>query len=135
MDANSNSVRVHTWLGLRPINLFDAVEIHPMIDDEDGGDLVQASDDGAASVTAFTVFLHLRDGGIETVRDFRFDPSSPGAGEYAAEEAAACAASLEDLLAVAGEAYEPKHYKAEDMIAEIEARAASRTALHGGARP
>ena len=118
--------RVQTWLGLRQISLFDAVEVHPMIDDDSGEDLEQACDDPTASVTAFTVFLHLREGGIETVRDFRFDPSEPGAMEAAASEAADCATSLEDMLdVIADEPFERFNYTAESMVAEVETRRAS----------
>lgn len=110
-------LRVQTFPGLQPISLFDAVEVHPMVEHGEDG-LIQASDDPLSTPCAFTVFLHLRKGGIETVRDFWFDPTEGGSMEVAAKEAADCAASLEDMLQVAGDAYPRVNYTAEDLVTE-----------------
>lgn len=98
-----SELRVKTWQGLRPIEEFDEIEIHEMVEDPDSpGDLVQASDYPEAPVTAYTVFLHCHSGGIETVQDFWFKSSQPGAAEAAKEEATQLGTQLLDMLSVSG---------------------------------
>lgn len=96
-------MRVKTWQGLQPISEFDEVEIHEMVEDpESPGDLLQASDFDGVDPVAYTVFLHLHEGGIETVQDFWFDPSEPGAAEEAKEQADMLETQLLDMLSASG---------------------------------
>lgn len=95
-------MRVKTWRGLRPITEFDEVEIHAMCEGEEDGELLQASDCPGESPVAYTVFLHCVKGGIETVHDFRFDPSEPGAYKAAKKQAKMLSEQLYDMLRAAG---------------------------------
>jgi hypothetical protein len=96
-------MRVKTWQGLQPISDFDEVEIHEMVEDpEEPGALLQKVCDEDCDHTAYTVFLHLHEGGIETVQDFWFDPSEPGAAEEAKAEADMLGTQLVDMLSVSG---------------------------------
>lgn len=100
----ASAMRVKTWRGLRPIAEFDEVEVHEMKEPEDEpNELWQASDcDDDTSVCAYSVFLHCREGGIECVQDFRFDPSEPGAADEAKAEADMLAEQLYGMLRVSG---------------------------------
>lgn len=95
-------MRVKTWRGLRPVTEFDEVEIHAMCEGEEDGDLWNILDCPGESPVAYTVFLHCVAGGIETVQDFRFDPSEPGGEQSAREEAKMLAEQLYDMLRAAG---------------------------------
>ncbi len=97
----ASAMRVKTWRGLRPVAEFDEVEIHAMCDGEDG-ELWQATDCPGDSPVAFTVFLHCAAGGIESVQDFRFDPSEPDGEQSARQEAEMLAEQLYDMLRAAG---------------------------------
>lgn len=100
-----DKMRVLTWQGLRGIEEFDEVEIHAMKPPEDGeiGELWRAVDcPEENSVVAYSVFLHLHSGGIECVRDIRFDPSEPGADAAAKQEAEMLGEQLLDMLRASG---------------------------------
>jgi hypothetical protein len=102
---NPEAMRIATWQGLRPIEEFDEVEIHPMKtpDEGDPDELWQAVDcSDENSVVAYSVFLHLHSGGIECVRDIRFDPSAPGADAAAKQEAEMVGEQLYDMLRASG---------------------------------
>jgi hypothetical protein len=100
---SAEEMRVKTWQGLQPISEFDEVEIHEMVEDSDmPGTLLQKTCDESATHTAYTVFLHLHEGGIETVQDFWFDPSEPGACDNAKTEAGMLETQLLDMLSVSG---------------------------------
>lgn len=92
---------VKTWCGLRPITEFDEIEIHEMGEGEDG-ELWQAVDCPGQPVVGFTVFMHCVQGGVETVQDFRFDPTEPGAAEPAKREAGMLGEQLRTMLLAAG---------------------------------
>jgi hypothetical protein len=94
-------MRVKTWRGLRPIEEFDDVEIHAMGDGEDG-EVWQLTDCPGQAITGYTVFLHCVVGGIETVQDFLFNPTGPGAAESAIQEAGMLGEQLYDMLRAAG---------------------------------
>ncbi len=85
--------------GLQDATKFDRVEIEPMIEDGEGG-LVPAFDDLTSSVCAYSVRLHLKEGGVDTAFDFMFDPSEPEAGVKALKFAEQYAQSLGDILMV-----------------------------------
>lgn len=102
---NPGAMRVLTWQGLRPIEEFDEVEIHAMKTPAEGDpdELWQAVDCSDEDlVVAYSVFLHLHSGGIECVRDIRFDPSEPGAAAAAKQEAEMVGEQLYDMLRASG---------------------------------
>lgn len=102
---NPEAMQVVTWQGLRPIEEFDEVEIHEMkaAEDGDADELWQASDcSDENSVVAYSVFLHLHSGGIECVRDFRFDPTEWGADNMAKQEAEMLGEQLLGMLRASG---------------------------------
>ncbi len=95
-------MRVKTWLGLRPISAFDEIELHSMCEGE-GGELLQSSDAPEQAVVAYTVFLHLHEGGIETVQDFRFDATDEqGVKDGAYLQAEMLHEQLFDMLCASG---------------------------------
>ncbi len=112
-------VRVPTmYSGLVPISEFNAVEIHKMASAIDGDDLMPIEDvEPGSSVIAFSVCLHFRRGGIDTVQDFHFDPTEPGARTVAERDAEELALSLSDMILMSDPSLEPKyvlHYLAND---------------------
>jgi hypothetical protein len=87
------------YAGLQPISKYDAVEVEPMIEDEHNpAELVSSSDDPIMTVCAYSVRLHVRTGGVETVADFRFDPSEHGTNAEARSQADIMAASLGTMI-------------------------------------
>lgn len=102
VDAPYGRVRVATmYAGLVPVREFDAVEIEDMIEDPDApGELIVADQKGD-SVTALSVRLHYRRGGVETVSDFWFDPSTPEGRQQAESKANDLAVSLGDMIMMA----------------------------------
>ena len=85
------------YAGLVDAAHFDAVEIEDMI--EDGAfELVPAMDNPDETPCAVSVRLHYSRGGVETVQDFYYDPTEPGAREIAVAEADALAASLGSII-------------------------------------
>ena len=105
---------VTMYAGLQPISKFDAVEVEPMIEDEhDPAELVPSSDDPIMTVCAHSVRLHYRSGGVETVADFRFDPSEPGANAVALSQADIMAASLGTMI-MADDPTLPRRYVLRD---------------------
>lgn len=109
MDAPYGKVRVATMYGgLVPVREFDSVEIENMTDDPNApGELIVADDywhdlaHQPDTVTAISVRLHYRRGGVETVSDFCFDPTTPGKKEEAEAKARDLAVSLGDMIMMA----------------------------------
>lgn len=108
-DSKYGEVRVPTMYGgLVPVREFDAVEIENMTDDLNApGELIVA-DDGwrepgqkRDTVTAISVRLHYRRGGVETVSDFTFDPATPDGKAAAESKARDLAVSLSDMIMMA----------------------------------
>lgn len=93
-------VRISTmYRGLVPIEAFDAVEIENMIDDPDvAGGLIPRSDYDEQPPAAFSVRLHYRTGGVETIQDNRFDAADPSSVSAAETVTVNHALSLSDLL-------------------------------------
>lgn len=96
----ASAMRVLTQAGLRPVCTFDDVEVHAMQLLE--GELCPASAGEEPWAEAYSVFLHLREGGVECVHDFGFDASDSGAADDAKEHAEMLAIQLRGMLAAVG---------------------------------
>ena len=84
--------------GLKPAALFDALEVEPMVWCAEADSLVPEGDGGDGSPTAISVRAHYRTGGVDTLADFLYDASEPGAREEAQRAADRYAASIGTVI-------------------------------------
>lgn len=84
--------------GLVSAEMFDAVELEAMVFDAESQDFIPA--DGEQP-EAYSVRVHLAKGGVDTVQDFSFDPSEPGADERAKAHAQQYGLMIADIIKAA----------------------------------
>lgn len=84
--------------GLVSAEMFDAVELAAMVLDADSQDFIPADGD---FTEAYSVRVHLTTGGVDTVQDFPFDASEPGADARAKAYAQQYGLMIADIIKAA----------------------------------
>lgn len=107
-------VRVATQAcGLVCVALFDAVELEAMIQVDykgaEPGALVPATDNPEAPIVAWSVRAHYREGGVDTVADYRVAGNTEASRAEAHKQAVEHAFSIADMIMMSDPDLDPSY--------------------------